>query len=196
MVSVMKSLKDRIRSDGKIFPGNILKVDGFINHQIDVHLLDAMADAFQSRFEGSSIDRILTIEASGIALAVALARRLNVPVVFAKKSESLNLGPEHYSSTVYSYTKQKSFNIFVSKDYLRPTEQVLIVDDFLANGQAVHGLLDILNQAQAHCVGIGIAIEKGFQPGGQTLRSQGHRVESLAIIQSMDERNIEFDETD
>jgi xanthine phosphoribosyltransferase len=194
MLSIMDTLKTRIRTDGKIFPGNILKVDGFINHQIDVMLLDAMAEAFQKRFADLAIDRILTIEASGIALAVALARRLKVPVVFAKKSESLSLGPEHYRSTVYSYTKQKSFNIFVSKDYLHPSEQVLIVDDFLANGQAVNGLIDILNQAQATCVGIGIAIEKGFQSGGKTLRTQGFRLESLAIIQSMDEQSIVFDE--
>lgn len=195
MLSVMKTLKTRIRTDGKIFPGNILKVDGFINHQIDVTLLDAMAEAFQTRFSDLTIDRILTIEASGIALAVALARRLQVPVVFAKKSEALNLDPQHYRSTVYSYTKQKSFNIFVSKDYLRPAEHVLIIDDFLANGQAVYGLIDILTQAQATCVGIGIAIEKGFQPGGKALRSEGFRVESLAIIQAMDEQSIVFDES-
>ena len=188
----MNQLKQRILRDGKVYPGNILKVDGFINHQIDVDLLDQMADAFIERFSTVTIDRILTIEASGIALAVACARKLKVPVVFAKKSESNNMGSAYYSSQIFSYTRQKTFNIFVSKEYLKSHGKVLIIDDFLANGEAVHGLIDIINQAQASCIGIGIAIEKGFQSGGEILRSAGFRLESLAIIEEMNEKMIRF----
>jgi xanthine phosphoribosyltransferase len=186
----MHTLKQRILSDGKIFPGNILKVDGFLNHQIDVDLLDAMGQAFFDRFGDLKVDRILTIEASGIAIAVMCAKYFKVPVVFAKKGESKNIGSQFYTSEVYSYTKNQSYPIFVSNAYLKKDEQVLIIDDFLANGMAVYGLLELIQQAEAHCVGIGIAIEKGFQMGGQKLRTDGYRLESLAIIDSMSDTSI------
>ena len=188
----MEQLKQRILSDGKIYPGNILKVDGFLNHQIDVDLLDQIGLAFYERFKDLSIDRILTIEASGIALAVFCAKYFNVPVVFAKKGESKNIGTNYFTSEVYSYTKNQTYPIFVSSHYLKRGEKVLIIDDFLANGMAVLGLLDLIKQAEAECVGIGIAIEKGFQSGGLKLRESGYRLESLAIIENMDESIIRF----
>lgn len=186
----MNQLKQRILSDGKIFPGNILKVDGFLNHQIDVELLDMMGHAFFDRFKDVKVDRILTIEASGIAIAVMCAKYFKVPVVFAKKGESKNMGSDYYTSQVFSYTKNQSNQIFVSKTYLRKDEHVLVIDDFLANGMAVYGLLELIQQAQANCVGIGIAIEKGFQVGGQKLRAEGYRLESLAIIEAMSDDSI------
>jgi xanthine phosphoribosyltransferase len=188
----MKQLKQRILTDGKIYPGNILKVDGFLNHQIDVELLDKIGFEFYERFSDVSVDRILTIEASGIALAVFCAKYFKVPVVFAKKGESKNIGTSYFTSEVYSYTKNQTYPIFVSNLYLKPQEKILIIDDFLANGMAVYGLLDLVKQANAHCVGIGIAIEKGFQSGGQKLREHGYRLESLAIIESMEDSSIRF----
>ena len=188
----MELLKQRILRDGKLFPGNIIKVDSFINHQIDVELLNEMGKEFLERFKGVHIDRILTIEASGIAIAVIAAQYFKVPVVFAKKGESKNMEKDAYTSSVYSYTRDKTYKVKVSKDYLKAGEQVLIIDDFLANGMAIKGLLDIITQANAQCAGVGIAIEKGYQSGGETLRKAGVKLESLAIIDAIDADAIRF----
>lgn len=190
----MELLKQRILKDGKLFPGNIIKVDSFINHQIDVELLNEMGREFHERFKGIPVDRILTIEASGIAIAVIAAQYFKVPVVFAKKGESKNMDKDAYTSSVYSYTRDKTYKVKVSKDYLKAGEKVLIIDDFLANGMAIEGLLDIIRQADAHCAGVGIAIEKGFQSGGETLRKAGIKLESLAIIDAIDTDSIRFRE--
>jgi len=188
----MLSLKQRIQKDGKLFPGNIIKVDSFINHQIDVTLMNEIGQEFKNRFNDVKVDRILTIEASGIAIAVIAAQYFKVPVVFAKKGESRNMDKDSYTSSVYSYTKDKTYKVKVSKEYLKPGENILIIDDFLANGKAIEGLLDIVNQANAICAGVGIAIEKGFQTGGEMLRQSGIRLESLAIIDAIDEDSIRF----
>lgn len=190
----MLSLKQRIQKDGKLFPGNIIKVDSFINHQIDVTLMNEIGQEFKNRFKDVKVDRILTIEASGIAIAVIAAQYFKVPVVFAKKGESRNIDKDSYTSSVYSYTKDKTYKVKVSKEYLKPGENILIIDDFLANGKAIEGLLDIVNQADAICAGVGIAIEKGFQTGGEMLRQSGIRLESLAIIDAIDEDSIRFRE--
>lgn len=190
----MLSLKQRIQKDGKLFPGNIIKVDSFINHQIDVTLMNEIGQEFKNRFKDVKVDRILTIEASGIAIAVIAAQYFKVPVVFAKKGESRNMDKDSYTSSVYSYTKDKTYKVKVSKEYLKPGENILIIDDFLANGKAIEGLLDIVNQADAICAGVGIAIEKGFQTGGEMLRQSGIRLESLAIIDAIDEDSIRFRE--
>lgn len=188
----MELLKQRILKEGTVLSGQIIKVDAFLNHQIDVELLDAMGQEFYQRFKHLKVDRILTIEASGIALAISAARFFKVPVVFAKKAQ-INISHDQvYTSQVLSYTKKSEVTISISKAYLNAQENILIIDDFLAHGQAVLGLLDIIQQAQAHCVGIGIAIEKGFQVGGKHLREQGHLVESLAIIETIDDQTIQF----
>lgn len=188
----MEILKQRILKEAKFLPGQIIKVDAFLNHQIDVELLDQMGQVFYERFKHAQVDRILTIEASGIALAVSAAHYFKVPVVFAKKAQ-LNISNEHYYlSQVKSYTKKVDSIISVSKDYLKENEHILIIDDFLAHGQAICGLLSLVTQAHAHCVGVGIAIEKGFQDGGKSLRAQGIPLESLAIIEVMDDVHIEF----
>jgi len=188
----MKNLKQRIAKDGVLLPGNIVKVDSFINHQIDVQLLNEMGVEFKERFKNVKVDKILTIEASGIAIAVITAQYFDVPVVFAKKSEARNLDKNAYTSDVYSYTKDKTFPVKVAKEYLKENENILIIDDFLANGKAIEGLIDIIEQAHAHCVGVGIAIEKGFQSGGKNLREAGVKVESLAIIESIEGNQILF----
>ena len=188
----MKNLKQRIAKDGVILPGNIVKVDSFINHQIDVKLLNEMGVEFKERFKNVKVDKILTIEASGIAIAVITAQYFDVPVVFAKKSEARNLDKNAYTSDVYSYTKDKTFPVKVAKEYLLENENILIIDDFLANGKAIEGLIDIIDQAHSHCVGVGIAIEKGFQSGGKKLREAGVKVESLAIIESIEGNQILF----
>lgn len=188
----MKTLKDRIRSEGKVYPGNILKVDSFLNHQIDVELLKLIGKTFFERFSNIKVDKILTIEASGIAIAVIAAQYFKVPVVFAKKGDVKH----HlvYSTLIHSYTKNKTSIVQVNKSYLRENEQILILDDFLAKGEAVYGLIDLVHQAKAQVIGIGIVIEKGFQEGGATLRDKGYRLESLAIIESMDQKGIHFRE--
>ncbi len=183
----MKRIEELILERGEIKPGNILKVDSFLNHQIDVEVLSEIADAFIEHFGKKEITRILTIEASGIAIAVALASKLKVPVVFAKKTESLNLDTDRYTSRVYSYTKQKEYTIQISKRYLQAEDKVLIVDDFLALGSAAKGLIDLCNQAQAELVGMGIVIEKAFQDGGKELREQGIDLCSLARIEAFNE---------
>jgi xanthine phosphoribosyltransferase len=191
----MKELEDRIRNDGTVKPGNVLKVDSFLNHQCDVTLFDHMGAEWARIFAGKRVDKILTIEASGIGIACCAARHFgNCPVVFAKKSQSINLDGDQYMAKVFSYTKQKEFPIIVSKRFLTPGEHVLLLDDFLANGKAMHGLIDICEAAGVTIEGIGIAIEKGFQRGGKELREAGYEVESLAIVESMngDEGTIEF----
>ena len=189
----MKFLEDRIREDGRVYPGNILKVDSFLNHQIDVELMDQIGAAFYNEYKDRGITRLMTIEASGIAIACAAARYFHVPMVFAKKTRSLNLGNELYETKVTSYTKKTEYSVTISKKYLTSLDRILIVDDFLATGCALHGLIDLCNQAGATVEGIGICIEKAFQDGGRKLRELGYSVTSLAIIESMsDEGGIVF----
>ena len=189
----MKLLEDRIIKDGQVRPGNILKVDSFLNHQIDPVLLDEIGHEFYRHFKDRGVTRVITIEASGIAIACAAARYFQVPVVFAKKARSKNLDGDLFTSVVHSFTYGKDYNITLSKKYLGPDDNVLIVDDFLAVGKASRGLIDICNQAGAKVAGIGICIEKGFQEGGAYLRSAGYDVYSLAIVDSMtDDGGITF----
>ena len=191
----MKELEERIAQQGTVKPGNVLKVDAFLNHQCDVGLFDHMGSAWAEHFKGKTIDKILTIEASGIGIACVVARHFgNVPVVFAKKAQSINLDGDQYTTTVYSFTKQKEFPVIVSKRYLNEGDHVLLIDDFLANGKALKGLIELCHEAGATVEGIGIAVEKGFQGGGDQLREEGYDVDSLAIVESMDPENgtIEF----
>ncbi len=189
----MKLLEDRILKEGQVRPGNVLKVDCFLNHQLDVNLLDAMGEEFYRLFKEDGINKILTIEASGIAIACMAARHFNVPVIFAKKAKSKNIDGDVYTSTVHSYTYGKDYDITMAQKFLGPEDRVLIIDDFMAVGKAMHGLLDICQQAGAQVAGIGIAIEKGFQQGGDSLRKQGYKLESLAIVDKMnDDGTLEF----
>jgi len=182
----MNCLEERIIKDGIVKEGNILKVDSFLNHQLDVDLFDQMGKEWAKRFEGIEINKILTIEASGIGIACVVARHFGVPVVFAKKSKSVNLDGEMYTAEVESFTHKNKNLVIVSKKFLSKDDKVLIIDDFLANGCALQGLISIINQAGASISGIGIAIEKGFQNGGQIIRNMGYKLESLAIVDSMD----------
>ena len=186
----MNILEERIVKDGIVKEGNVLKVDSFLNHQMDIEL----GKEWKRRFEGKNINKILTIEASGIGIACIVARHFGVPVVFAKKSKSINIEGEMYTAEVESFTHKNTNNIIVSKKFLNENDHVLIIDDFLANGCALEGLIDIVRQAGATVEGVGIAIEKGFQGGGDKLRASGIRVESLAIIEKMDSQSktIEF----
>lgn len=189
----MEILKQRILTDGRVLEGNILKIDNFLNHQMDIKLLDEIGKAFRERFSGVEVDKILTIEASGIAVAVMTACHFNyVPVVFAKKTQSMNQDSNVYQSEVFSYTKQRGYKICVARDYIKTEEKVLIIDDFLAYGNAAVGLLDIVKQANAKPVGLGIVVEKGFQQGRQRLVASDVRIESLAILKSIKEDQIEF----
>lgn len=181
----MKMLEDRIRKDGIVREGNVLKVDSFINHQMDIPLFREMAREWKRLFAGKPINKVLTIEASGIGIAAVVASELNVPVVFAKKSMSINLDYDNYKTQIQSFTHKKIYNVIVSKKFLTPEDHVLIIDDFLANGCALQGLISIVGQAGAALEGIGIAVEKGFQPGGQIIRNLGYQLESLAIIDEM-----------
>jgi xanthine phosphoribosyltransferase len=183
----MRLLEEMIQERGRVYPGNILKVDSFLNHQIDVSLMDKMANEFYQRYKDAGVTRILTIEASGIAIGVSVARLFNVPMIFAKKTESLNLGEDVYSSRVSSYTHGIDYDVTVSRQFLDKNDRVLLIDDFMAMGNAMKGLLEICDQARATVAGIGICIEKGFQPGGEDLRMMGIDVMSLAIIESMSE---------
>ena len=183
----MQLLKDRILKDGIVKEGNVLKVDSFLNHQMDISLFEEIGKEFKKRFEGESINKILTIEASGIGIACIDARYFNVPVVFAKKSKTKNIAGDVYTSRVESFTHGRIYDIMVSKDFLNSDDRVLLIDDFLANGCALEGLAELVRSAGATLVGAGIVIEKGFQRGGDLLRSNGVRVESLAIIDRMDE---------
>ena len=184
----MNILQERILRDGIVKPGNVLKVDSFINHQMDVALLDEMGKEFCRRFAGKTITKVLTIESSGIAIAYPVARLLGVPLVVAKKTQSVNLDGDLYIAEVESFTHKKVNKVIVSKKYLSPTDRVLIIDDFLANGCALQGLISIVDSADATVEGLGIAIEKGFQEGGERMRNLGYHLESLAIIDSMDEK--------
>ena len=190
----MEILKQRILKDGKVKEGNVLKVDSFLNHQMDVELFAEIGKEFKRRFAGCEINKILTIEASGIAIACMTARHFNVPVVFAKKAKSKNIDGEVYTSTVHSYTYGRDYDITLSKKFLSPSDKVLILDDFLANGKAMKGLLDVCAQAGATVGGIGICIEKGFQPGGAELRAAGYKLASLAIVDTMTDDQLTFRE--
>ncbi len=190
----MELLRQRILQEGKVLDGDILKVDSFINHQIDPILANEIGREFCKRFKDLHIDKILTLETSGIAFALFTAYDLNVPLIFAKKQTSKNMAPDVYSSIVYSYTKETEYTISVSRQYISQDENILIIDDFLANGQAVLGLLDIIKKAGATAKGVGIVIEKGFQPGGKMLRNQGIRLESLVVIESFNDKKIIFRE--
>ena len=188
----MKLLEERIRRDGNVKPGNVLKVDSFLNHQMDVELYNEMGKEFRRLFPCEKINKILTIEASGIGIACIAAQYFHVPVVFAKKSQSINLDGEQYSTRIESFTHKRVYDVIVSKKYLQKGDRVLIIDDFLANGCAVAGLIDLIESAGAEIEGVGIAVEKGFQEGGRLLRGRGIRVESLAIVESMDDKTGEI----
>ncbi len=190
----MKLLEERIRRDGEVLPGDILKVGSFLNHRIDTRLLDKMGAEFGLLYSGSGITKILTLEASGIAIASMASPYFDFcPVIFAKKIAGKNVSGDVITSTVVSYTKGVTYNITVQKDLISPDDTILIIDDFLANGEALKGLVDIVNQSGAALAGAGIAIEKAYQPGGDLIRGMGIRVESLARIKSMDaEKGIEF----
>ena len=182
----MNFLEERILRDGIVKPGNVLKVDSFLNHQMDIELLERIGEEFHRRFADRPITKVLTIETSGIAIAMAVAREFGVPLVFAKKSKSINLDGEMYVAQVESYTHKKTNMVVVARKFLNPQDHVLIVDDFLANGCALQGLISIVDAADATVEGLGIAIEKGFQEGGYRLRNLGYHLESLAIVEDMD----------
>ena len=188
----MHELEERIRQDGIIEDGDVLKVDGFLNHQMDVELFRTMGQEWARLFAGEGVNKILTIEASGIGIACVAALEFGVPVVFAKKSRTKNIAGEVYSTQVHSFTHGNVSTVIVSKRFLLPTDRVLLIDDFLANGAALEGLIDLAAQAGAAVAGAGIAVEKAFQPGGGRVRAKGVRVESLARIKSMAEGQIEF----
>ena len=192
----MQLLKDRIRSEGKVLPGNIIKVDGFLNHRVDTRLMGQIADEFARLFDVENITMVLTAEASGIALATICAERYNVPMVFAKKAKSDNIEGGLYQSDIFSYTYKKKVTLLVSKEWLSSDDKVLIIDDFMANGEAMRGLCDIVKAAGATLVGIGCAVEKGFQGGGDRLRAAGVNLKSLAIIESAEPGNIVFRDED
>ena len=184
----MKILEDRIRQDGVLKPGNVLKVDNFLNHQMDIALFDEMGKEWARRFADKPINKILTIEASGIGIAAIVSRHFgNVPVVFAKKSKSINLEGDVYKTKIESFTHKKVYDVIVSKKYIGPEDHLLIIDDFLANGCALQGLIELVEEANATIEGIGIAIEKGFQQGGEIIRSKGIQLESLAIVDGIDD---------
>lgn len=186
----MELLKERIRRDAKVRSGNVLKVDSFLNHQMDIKLFEEIGKEFKRRFSDANITKILTIEASGIGIACICAQSFNVPVVFAKKNTTKNIDGALYSAQIESFTHSRVYNVVVAREYLNENDNVLIIDDFLANGQALIGLSQIVKKSGANLVGAGIVIEKGFQNGGKMLRESGMRVESLAIVKSMSEDGI------
>ena len=188
----MKLLEDRILKDGVVKPGNVLKVDSFLNHQMDIELINELGKEFKRRFADKKITKILTIEASGIGIACITAQYFQVPVIFAKKAQSINIDGDVYSTQVQSFTHQRVYNVILSKRFLGPEDHVLIIDDFLANGCALLGLIDIVKSAGATIEGAGIVIEKGFQQGGQLIRDMGIQLESLAIIDIMDDCQLTF----
>lgn len=188
----MQLLEERILRDGRVYPGNVLKVSGFLNHLIDEKLMDELGKEISARFCEENVTKLLTIEASGIAIACAAARYMDAPVLFAKKSKTSNVSDNVYSAQVVSFTHNNTATVIVEKDFLSSSDRVLIVDDFLANGEAIRGLRSIIEQAGATLVGCAIAIEKGFQPGGRELREEGVRIESLAIIESMTDDSLTF----
>ena len=188
----MKLLEERIRKDGTVKAGNVLKVDSFLNHQMDIDLFNEMGKEWARLFADRKITKILTVEASGIGIACVAAQHFHVPVVFAKKSQSVNIDGEVYSTKIESFTHKRVYDVIVSKKFLHPEDHILIIDDFLANGCALEGLIDIVNKAGASVEGVGIAVEKGFQKGGDLIRSKGIRVESLAIGERMDDKTGEI----
>ena len=190
----MELLQERIRREGRVLPGNIVKVDGFLNHRVDTRLLEDIADEFAKHFDTSKITVVLTAEASGIALATICAQKYGVPMLFAKKAKSDNIESGLYQSEVFSYTYKKKVTLLVSQEWLSADDHVLIIDDFMAKGYAMRGLIDIVNKAGATLVGIGVAVEKGFQDGGDSLRREGYPIHSLAIIDEADEHHIRFRE--
>lgn len=190
----MKALEQRLRREGKILPGRIVKVDGFLNHQVDTAFLGELADEFARQFDLSGVTKILTAEASGIALAAVCSYKYGIPMVFAKKAKSDNIEGGLYQSAIFSYTYHKQMTLICAKEWLGAQDTVLIIDDFLANGQAIRGLIDIVAQSGATLRGIGVAVEKGFQQGGDTLRAEGYPLKSLAIIDSADETGFTFRE--
>ena len=189
----MELLEERIRRDGVVKSEGVLKVDGFLNHQMDINLFNEMGKELKRLFADAPINKILTIEASGIGIAAVVAQHFNVPVVFAKKSQSINLDGDVCSTKIQSFTHQRIYDVIVSKKFLNADDHVLLIDDFLANGCALNGLIDLVEEAGATVEGIGIAVEKGFQPGGDDLRSRGYHLESLAIVQSMNPETGEIE---
>ena len=192
----MQELKDRIAKEGKVLPGNIIKVDGFLNHRIDTVLMEHIAEEFGKHFDLDDVTLILTAEASGIALATVMAHHYHKPLVFAKKAKSDNIEGGLYRSDIFSYTYKKKVTLIVSKEWISPEDKVLIIDDFMANGEAMRGLIEIVQAAGAELVGIGCAVEKGFQGGGDRLRAAGMNIKSLAIVESAEPGNIVFREED
>ena len=190
----MQQLKERILREGRVLPGNIIKVDGFLNHRVDTALMRDLADEFAKYFDVKDITMVLTAEASGIALATICAQRYGVPMVFAKKAKSDNIEGGLYQSDIFSYTYKKKVTLLVSQDWITKDDKVLIIDDFMAKGYAMRGLIDIVNKAGATLAGIGVAVEKGFQDGGDSLRREGSPIKSLAIIDSVDDGVIRFRE--
>lgn len=188
----MKLLEERILLDGKVYPGNILKVDSFLNHQIDVSLLNELGREFRRLFNGIRITKLLTIEASGIGVACITAQYFNVPVIFAKKTQTKNIAGDVYTGKVESFTHNRVYDIIISKEFLHSDDIVLLIDDFLAKGNALLGLINLVRDAGAAIAGAGIVIEKGFQGGGDIIRAMGVRVESLAVIESMDDNTVMF----
>lgn len=189
----MELLEERIRRDGVVKSEGVLKVDCFLNHQMDINLFNEMGKELKRLFADAPINKILTIEASGIGIAAVVAQHFDVPVVFAKKSQSINLDGDVYSTKIQSFTHQRIYDVIVSKKFLSADDHVLLIDDFLANGCALNGLIDLVEEAGATVEGIGIAVEKGFQPGGDDLRSRGYHLESLAIVQSMNPETGEIE---
>ena len=190
--STIKALEEKILKDGKVLPGDILKVDNFLNHAIDVPFILEMGREIATLYAGTGVNKILTIETSGIPIAFAAAQVMGVPMVFVKKNKSGNISDDVYSATITSFTKKNTYDAVVSKEFLGSGDRVLVIDDFLAKGNALNGLLEIIRQAGAELVGCAIAIEKGFQGGGDALRAQGIRVESLAIVESMTDTTLTF----
>ena len=189
----MELLEQRIRRDGVVKSEGVLKVDSFLNHQMDINLFNEMGKELKRLFADAPINKILTIEASGIGIAAVVAQHFNVPVVFAKKSQSINLDGDMYSTKIQSFTHQRIYDVIVSKKFLNADDHVLLIDDFLANGCALNGLIELVEEAGATVEGIGIAVEKGFQPGGDDLRARGYHLESLAIVQAMDPETGEIE---
>ena len=189
----MELLEERIRRDGVVKSEGVLKVDGFLNHQMDINLFNEIGKELKRLFADAPINKILTIEASGIGIAAVVAQHFDVPVVFAKKSQSINLDGDVYSTKIQSFTHQRIYDVIVSKKFLNADDHVLLIDDFLANGCALNGLIDLVEEAGATVEGIGIAVEKGFQPGGDDLRRRGYHLESLAIVQSMNPETGEIE---
>ncbi len=189
----MELLKEKIRTDGFVKEGNILKVDSFLNQQLDINIIQEIGKEFAKRFEGENINKILTVESSGIGIACIASQYMNnVPVVFGKKHKTSKIGDDFYATKIFSFTHNREYEVTIAKKFVNKDDNILIIDDFLANGEAVNGLMDIISQAGANLVGIGIAVEKGFQGGGDTLREKGIRLESLAIVDSMTDGGIIF----